>query len=308
VTKEHPRTCIVAVSGGVDSSVLLHMLVHDPVHLNLHCDTFVVAHVNHGIRQSTSNRDHRFVNKMAEEYGLTFESAELKLGEDTSEETARDARYKALNAIARKYHTTRIVLAHHADDVLETAIINILRGTGHRGLIALSSGDHKIRPLLHMSKDEIQNYAKKHNVKWVSDESNEDQNYLRNYVRHSILCKATPEWKQEFAKQLQKIKAPSHQLDREIATILQYRLKGKAVVSRSWFVKLPHNVSCEIMRSVLVKLSISNIDSGLIERLVISLKAGRIGSAIDIDKLHYAIITKRSMRIMARKTGKTCRV
>lgn len=172
-------TYVVAVSGGVDSMVLLDLLRRrDDLQL-------IVAHVNHGIRE-TAKRDAELVKQTAAEYGLQFELYEVDLGLETSEEVARQVRYKFLRSICKKYDAN-LITAHHQDDLIETIIINLLRGTSWRGLCSLRSSVKIRRPLLEISKAEIINYAQDHQLKWFEDETNQDQRYLRNYIRHNLL-------------------------------------------------------------------------------------------------------------------------
>jgi tRNA(Ile)-lysidine synthase len=298
---------IVAVSGGVDSVVLLHKLVHQDPSISNQIpsgSTFVVAHVNHGIRGDSANSDSDFVRNIAATYDLPFEVCNLHLGPEASEEEARDGRYKFLESLVSKYSARGIILAHHADDVVETAVINVMRGTGRRGLSSLSSTAMRNRPLLHMSKEQIIDYAHANNLSWVEDETNADHKYLRNRVRSSLKT-APPKEKGDFASELQKIREINTVLNVEIAKVLQYRLKGKLLLARSWFVKLPHDLACEIMHAVLVKLGIADIDRQLVEKLVVALKVGKPGVKIDIDRDRIGLLTKRSLRFVDRTTHKT---
>lgn len=171
---------IVAVSGGVDSIVLLHRLVAT------NDARLIIAHVDHGIRQG-SGEDARFVAQRASDYGLPFESVELRLGSEASEQQAREGRWKFLRDIKQKYQADNIVTAHHADDVVETMIINLKRGTGWRGIATLRETNEIKRPLLGMRKQDILAYAKDHGLEWCEDATNADERYLRNYVRRNII-------------------------------------------------------------------------------------------------------------------------
>lgn len=179
VEKLKPGNYVVAVSGGVDSVVLLDFLSKNQ-DLNL-----TVAHFNHGMRED-ADQDALFVKNLAKKYQLPFVSEIVKLGKGASEEKARNARYKFLRKAA-KDNDAKLVVAHHQDDVLETIIINLLRGTGWRGLSSLRSTEQTLRPLIKASKQEILGYASKHNLKWREDSTNKDTTYLRNYVRLKIL-------------------------------------------------------------------------------------------------------------------------
>lgn len=166
---------IIAVSGGVDSMTLLHILRAQP-EIEL-----IVAHFDHGIREDSAE-DAKFVGEVAKEYGLKFETKREELGANASEDLARTRRYEFLRDVAKK-HKAKIVTAHHADDAVETVAINTHRGTGWRGLASMDSDI--VRPLLNMSKQHILEYAKKHNLKWREDSTNKSDNYLRNRIRHN---------------------------------------------------------------------------------------------------------------------------
>lgn len=292
-------TYIIAVSGGVDSVVLLDVLSKLP---GL---TLVVAHVDHGIRPE-SNNDARFVEEIAGSHGYHYESIRLELGPQASEEQARTARYLFLRQVQQKYFADAIITAHHQDDVVETAILNMLRGTGRRGLSSLESKDGLIRPLLIIPKQELLTYAALHQLRWVEDITNYQNTYLRNHIRNEILATASESWKAAFLAHLATIRHVNHQLEHELSGLINHKIRGsKAVVSRNWFVKLDHVLACECMHSVLRKLNIANIDNTMVEQLVIALKVARPGSKIDINVDRYALITKRSLRFIDRKSLKT---
>jgi tRNA(Ile)-lysidine synthase len=169
---------VVAVSGGVDSVVLLDHLMQHPEY------ELIVAHFDHGIRDD-SHEDEAFVGSLARHYGLPYESRREDLGAQASEELARTRRYEFLREIARKYDA-QLVTAHHADDAVETVAINLMRGTGWRGLAVLDSDI--LRPLLDMGKQEIITYAKAHNLTWHEDSTNSSDAYLRNRLRRKMIA------------------------------------------------------------------------------------------------------------------------
>ncbi len=168
---------IVAVSGGIDSMVMLDMLAESKEH------ELIIAHFDHGIRND-SNEDAELVRRLAGKYGLQFETCEGKLGPSVSEAAAREARYTWLHTVKQNHGATVIATAHHQDDVIETMIINLLRGTSWRGLISLGNHEQLIRPLLSWSKNQIVTYAIEQNLEWREDSTNDDMRYLRNYVRY----------------------------------------------------------------------------------------------------------------------------
>lgn len=176
---------IVAVSGGVDSVVLLDMLTRASDAM------LVVAHFDHGIRDD-SFEDAVFVKELARKYDLPFELGQAELGGEASEEAGRKARYTFLRKLAKQCQA-RIVTAHHADDVLETMILNIARGTGWRGLASLRSTPEIARPLLNYRKKQLLKYAKEQGLIWREDSTNRETYYTRNYLRHVVIPKLSPE-------------------------------------------------------------------------------------------------------------------
>lgn len=201
---------VVAVSGGVDSVVLLDMLRQVPdVQL-------VVAHFDHGIRDDSA-ADRTFVAELAAHYGLPFESERRELGARASEATARRHRYRFLRQVAAK-HQAKIVTAHHADDIVESIAINHVRGTGWRGL-AVHDSDI-VRPLSFMTKQEILRYADRHGLQWREDSTNLSDAYLRNRLRRRMQTLA-PEAKRELLALHAQQKALKRQIDEEVAHLAQ---------------------------------------------------------------------------------------
>lgn len=281
---------VVAVSGGVDSVALLHMLVTNG-YKNL-----ILAHVNHGIR-SDSDKDQGLVKELANNYNLDFETTNLNLGSNASEDTARKARYAFLDDIKKKYDATAIITAHHQDDLIETAFINIVRGTGRSGLSSLKSDNNLVRPLLNMSKLQILKYAKVNNLKWIEDSTNLDKSYLRNKIRLDVVSKMSETQRKSILEIIEKTAVLNRAIDRELEILLRQGLhKGSLVLSRSWFCKLSHDLSTEIARFLLIRAGCSEINKNSIERLVIGIKTLPAGKTIQLNGVD-AMITKRSVRI-----------
>lgn len=297
-----PGIYIVAVSGGVDSVVLLDML------MKLHASSsiqFIVAHFDHGIR-SDSSEDSRFVSELAKKYKVPFETERVELGASASEAYAREARYSFLKRVQEKHHAGAIITAHHQDDLLETSIINMLRGTGHRGLHSLKSHEQLIRPLLHLKKVDVYEYAKKNNLNWREDSTNTDTSFLRNKIRHDVIPKSDERWRESMLEKIKMAAEVGGRLDREIDQLVGQNIRSsQAIMSRSWFVKLPHTIASEVVVAILRKLKIADIDKQLVERLTIQIKIAKPGKKLDIDKDHYVLMTKRSARITNRATHKT---
>jgi tRNA(Ile)-lysidine synthase len=176
------QTYLLGVSGGMDSMVLLHAFWRIAQKTPLE---FAVAHVHHGTGAQKVYRDKvsRFVRTQCEKYGVALLSAESNESLK-SEAELREFRF----GVFRNLPYDKIVLAHHRDDLLETRLIRLIRGTGPQGLVSMrpDAGDI-FRPMLEFSRRELHTYAKKHKLKWCEDPSNKDEKYLRNWVRRSWL-------------------------------------------------------------------------------------------------------------------------
>jgi len=290
---------VVAVSGGVDSVVLLDCLVASNPEL-VNEGKLTVAHYDHGIRQD-SIKDALFVEELAEKYGLQFVVGHGGLGSSASEETARKARYQFLNLVKEQNRAEAIITAHHQDDVIETAYINLIRGTGRKGLTSLKSRPGILRPLISKDKIEVLEYAKNKNLSWREDSTNKDDKYLRNRVRRVLENNANPDFKSKLLNTISHLDEINKNIDAEIDKILGANLRrSKNVVPRRWFLKLNYEVSSEVVMALARSNKFHEIDHKMVELLVVFMKTAKIGKKIDIDKNHYALITKRSVRFINR--------
>ena len=167
---------ILAVSGGVDSMALLAMYAHADI---------VVAHIDHGTRKSSAE-DADFVRRKCQKLRVKFYETKLKLGEGVSEELARKKRYEFLKTIQEKEGGT-LCTAHHLDDVLESIAINLIRGTGWRGLTPFY-GDELVRPFIitKMWKRDVLKFASEQKICFRQDPTNYEADYLRNRVREKM--------------------------------------------------------------------------------------------------------------------------
>ncbi|MBP7807224.1 tRNA lysidine(34) synthetase TilS [Candidatus Saccharibacteria bacterium] len=289
-----PKGCyVVAVSGGVDSVVLLDLLRQQP-QLEL-----IVAHFNHGIR-TDAEADELLVSKLATDYNLPFVSERGQLGPDASEATARGARYRFLYHIKESNSAQAIITAHHEDDMLETAVINVLRGTGRRGLSALGSDDELIRPMLHIHKQAIYDYAKKQKLIWHEDSTNQDEKYLRNYVRQSILAKFSPEQRDQLLEIVQKARQLNAAIDEILHKDFHIDVNADAI-SRHWFIMLSHSVAKEFMLSWLRKQNVTlQLDRKTLEYLVQQAKTLSPGQEITVNKDWKISISKEGLALARR--------
>ncbi len=289
-----PGKYVVAVSGGVDSVVLLDLLYKQS-----NCE-FIVAHFDHGIREDSVN-DRKFVQDLARNYGLQFEYKRENLGPDASEEVARTRRYKFLESAVKKYSADAIVTAHHKDDLLETAVFNLLRGTARSGLTSLRTTDKIIRPLLDYRKAEVLKYAKQKKLVWCEDPTNLSTKYTRNKIR-KFLKEVSPSQKGKLEDLLSANSARNLEMDQLIEGIFSHGYdKQKQCFDRSFFVSLPHKIACELMVFWLKELGAKH-DKKRVEKLVNELKTLKPGAKTDIDKNRYFEVTTKQIGIQTRSS------
>lgn len=282
-----PGRFVVAVSGGVDSMALLDILSAKPG-LEL-----IVAHFDHGIRPDSAE-DRKLVQAVSERLGLQFVYEEGRLGARASEAEARKARYTFLERMRLEQGAQAIITAHHRDDVLETAILNLLRGTGRRGLTALANRPHILRPMLHVDKRAIREYAEKHAVQWREDSTNREERYLRNYIRHSIL----PRFDDVSRLKLLAIIGEARTTNQALDTMLRGIIPASPELDRRYFASLPHAVAKEYLAAWLRANAIASFDSRSLERLVIAAKIQRQGATLDIIDGARLIVGKRKLALV----------
>lgn len=275
---------IAAVSGGVDSMVLLNLMKEiDNIEI-------IVAHFDHGIRKD-SMLDKKFVEQISKKLNLVFVSKRGNLGAAASEESARKSRYEFLNATMEKYKADAIVTAHHQDDLIETAVINVLRGTGRKGLSALRSKDRLLRPMLDISKREILDYAKDRGITWREDPTNQDTKYLRNYVRLNITSKLDLDQRNKLLNIIQTSTMKNTAIDDILATLFE-----ENQIDRKNFNKLSHSESKELIAGMLRKQGVY-FDSKTLERLCVGLKTKPAGTKLDISGGWTFIVSKKQISL-----------
>ena len=187
LSKSHKKlkSITVALSGGVDSVVLLHLLHHLQKRQNF---TLKASHVHHGLSKN-ADKWVKFCEKLCTKLSIPLDVNYVKLPQKKSlgiEGEARQLRYEKL----LKSKTDLVVLAHHEDDQAETFLLQLIRGAGVKGLSSMAYFDatrRLWRPLLNASRTDIESYAKKHQLKWIEDESNQNIDFDRNFIRSKVL-------------------------------------------------------------------------------------------------------------------------
>ena len=178
---------ILALSGGIDSMVLLDLLYKSKLN-------FVVAHCNFSLRGQESEMDQLFIEKICQKMKLKLFVKKINTQQYATQNkisiqmAARETRYAWFRKLLKEHKCNYIFTAHHSDDSVETFLINLIRGTGIRGLQGIKSFNNDlIRPLMGFSKSDLIKYAKEHNIDYKEDGSNSDDYYVRNKIRHKII-------------------------------------------------------------------------------------------------------------------------
>ena len=316
---------ILAVSGGLDSVMLLDIAVRRQRYCQRAgqaAPRLVVAHVNHGIRPG-SYHDALFVRRLAQQYGLSYREATLRLGSLASEAQAREGRYRFLRQVAAEYGG-RIATAHHRDDVIETMLINLRRGTGWRGLapmlpeaadthsytntsgeLCLPEGGWPVastavwRPLLQMSRREIAQYAARHQLVYREDETNASDEYLRNRIRHTFAV-MPPEDRQNITQQLWQLWQRQCQLrrafDDEIARLLQLPQLAGLQIDRYMLLLAPEEVGVELLRELLLRQG-ERVTIPQAQRALIAVKTLGTGKRYIVSPQCQIVLGKEWLRI-----------
>lgn len=188
---------VIGVSGGPDSITLFHILNKISKNLNFE---IVVAHINHGIREEATE-DEQYVENWCKKFDVPFfalhvnvekMAMEQKIG---TEEMGRKVRYEFFEKIAQETNSNKIAIAHNKNDNCETIIMNIMRGSGSKGLCGINSKQGKyIRPLIEISREEIEEYCENENLEPRIDKTNFENIYTRNKIRNIVI----PYVKKEF--------------------------------------------------------------------------------------------------------------
>lgn len=241
---------IVAVSGGVDSMVLLYLMRQKYA-----ANDLVVAHFNHHTRPS-SNDDEKFVQAFCDQNHLEYKIGHAKPHQHLSEEKARTLRYDFLNNITTKPH--QIYTAHHLDDLIESIAINFTRGTGWRGLATMNNSKIS-RPFLdgtfeHQIYDrrDILRHAAKHQIPYRQDPTNTEDAYLRNRLRE-----ATFNLNRQTKESLLKLRNQQCEISTELNNLLKNLLPTTTAIPRQLFQNLDDQIAIELLRQLTLDHNIS---------------------------------------------------
>ena len=273
------KSITVALSGGVDSVVLLHLL--HPLQKTHH---FILkaSHVHHGLNKN-ADKWTAFCEKLCAKLSVPFEVHHIKLPQKKSlgiEGEARRLRYEKL--LTNK--SDLVVLAHHEDDQAETFLLQLIRGAGVKGLSSMAHFDatRKLwRPLLHTSRTEIESYAKKHQLKWIEDDSNQNTDFDRNFIRAKVL----PILKNRFSHIIKVISRSSAHLAEA-----QYLLDELAEIDLKKHLK---SIKCKHKLKIKILDKLSHVRAKNILRYWLEMNGQMMPSKDVLDELLRQVLTAK---------------
>ena len=225
---------LLALSGGLDSVVLLHVL--RTLKMNGGVTELRAMYVDHGL-QTDSATWSQHCQRVCAQLEVPYLTQRVTVQSDSKgvEAAAREARYAVLAQVCEPDET--LVTAHHRDDQVETLILNLMRGSGVRGLGGISfkrrvHGKMLLRPMLTVARDSIRGYAEKHQLNWIEDPSNQDTLYNRNFVRHEVMPLLWSRWP-SVDSSLAKTASHCGDADELLSTLAQLDLE-RANQSNEW--------------------------------------------------------------------------
>jgi len=277
------NTVVVGVSGGADSIALLHLLLE----VKKETDIFLIcAHVNHNVRKE-SDSEECFVKRFCDNNQIFFETHKIEeYGDDNFHNEARTKRYEFFTSIVKKYGANYLFTAHHADDLIETILMRISRGSTLKGYSGFSKvidmKDYKIvRPLISVTKEELIEYNKKNNVKYVEDASNKKNKYTRNRYRKNILPflkSEDPNIHEKFIKFSQTLLECNNYIENQAKESIK-EVFNQNVLNVEKFLKLEKVIQNKILNNILEDIYnddlilITDVHTEIITKLIKSSKA-----------------------------------
>ena len=260
------KKIIVGVSGGLDSIVLFDLLkeLSQPCRLRLY-----IAHVHHGDSSQKKIKSYRdkvkkFVLKASQKDGIEFLSPKPTSKILKSEEEFRKLRHTYFKKILKSKQADLIVLAHNQDDLLETRLIQLIRGCGSQGLNSMSFYEAPyLRPLLFWTRKEIKSYALKQNLKWLEDPSNRENQFLRNWIRNKWLRDLENKRQGAVKSLARSLESLSKYQKEDLQTYID--TKG---IKRKLLLELPLREKKRVLAFYMRKISLANYGQSHIEEIL----------------------------------------
>ena len=255
---KHGDAIVVGVSGGPDSMALLYVLKSLKKELDIR---IICAHVNHNQRKE-SEEEEAYVRDYCRKNDILFECIKIeKWGDDNFENEARTIRYKFFEELIDNYNAKFLMTAHHADDLMETILMRIVRGSTLKGYSGFSKVVKKdnykiVRPFITLTKDEILKYAEENKIKFFIDSTNFENKHTRNRYRHQMLPflkKENPNVHKKFLKFSETLIENSNYIDKE-ANKMFNKVFQNGVLYIDRFIELEHVIQTKIIYNILERI------------------------------------------------------
>ena len=297
--KEHHMLCeqdkvILGVSGGADSICLLFMLLELQKELGF---SMVAVHVHHGIRGESADADEKYVEEICEQQKIELFSFHENVKEYasinrlTEEEAGRNVRRIAFQKICKEQNGTKIALAHHKNDNVETFLWNLCRGTGIKGMggIMPVSGEY-IRPLLCLKREEIEKYLLENHIDYCTDETNQQNDYTRNRIRNQVIPYLENEVNAQavnhMAEAIENIRVFNEYIEKEVEKYVRSCVleEGeRCVICKERFEMVPEVFRKTIIHEILARTAGRKKDIEAVHlRDVVGLMSKQVGKMLDL--------------------------
>lgn len=293
---EAGETVLAAVSGGPDSMAMLMCLVDLKETLDFR---LVIAHVNHGVRGEFADRDQRFVEETARKLHVPYHTINVDMvahGKEmgiSSEEAGRLLRYNFFRQVLAGYGKGRIAVAHNMNDQAETVLFRIMRGTGIDGIRGMSfNQDDIIRPLLNITRDEIEEYIRENDIETVEDHTNLETIYTRNRIRLELLPYIMENFNPNIIEGLFRMSLLAVEdsmiieeaVEKKYNTVVKNKSHSSIIFIGHLFVREPQPMRKRLIRKAIidVKGTLHGIEEKHISLALELFNNGRTGSTLDL--------------------------
>ncbi len=306
---QNNSTVIVGVSGGVDSMVLLHLLLHYGKCANLQ---IVAVHLNHSLRGTAADHDEMTVREFCQSKICLFHSKKMgvkqyaKKNKLSLEMAGRKLRYALFNEVAQSYSGSLIATAHTLDDQVETILLRIIKGTGLRGLRGIQvKRDNVIRPLLFAAKEDIYQYAKQHKIPYHEDQTNLDISIPRNFIRQTLIPSIRSNINPSLEKSILQLSSIASDANHFIEDVAQNALKHclsrqsprEIALDISRLKRYFTSVKIEVIRECIAQLNHpdSRIDYTMMDNILKLTDNGQTGNQLRITADLFACIDRNEL-------------
>ena len=300
---------IAGISGGADSVCLLFMLLKLQKELGF---ALMAVHVNHGIRGAEAERDEAYVKRLCRQWNVRLKvyrenvPAYAKEHGMTEEEAGRDIRRTCFCKVLKEWGGTKIALAHHENDNVETLLWNLCRGTGIRGLGGIAPvNDVWIRPLLCVKRREIESYLKKRGISYCTDTTNADRRYMRNRIRMDVIPYLEDCVNTESVSHMGKTMERMYELEQYILEeVGKYKesctgwKNGRRIIRQTEYTKIPKALRDNVLHEILCETAGRRKDIEEVHiQMLRDLFTKQVGKRIDLPYGVTAIRTYEGVRL-----------